>query len=273
MDALTVTIWWILGLVIFAGIIMLAFFLVFRFKHHVIIRETVKGRKLIIFDKARDYKSEGVPYWQLRKEKDEERKLMPLPPSEAIEITKRGKKFVEAYRTETGEYAYIKDVGEVDRDFPEDFFDNVKIPEEIESIKDQKEKAQALEAWKERVITAWKKENHVIEAYQPLTTKQRLILVSNLKKANLRKGTTWRENIPMIVGLGAAVILVIALMVFWGDIAKPALDGRAMGLQEQKLQKETLEIIRDIKQGVQSIDAKQQELNNKIDNREEMPPD
>lgn len=256
-------------LVLFAVIIVwLIFFL--KYKHYVRIKELVNGRKVIKDDKARDFVRDGVNFWQLRKEKNREQKLMPVPPPEAIELSYRGKKCVECYRTQTGEYIFLQDTGNVGQ-FPMELLN--EPPEGITELEDGDEKTKQLMEWAQEVRDQWCKENNIIEAYQPLTTKQRLILISNIKKAESRRGKSWREHLPMIVGISAVVILCLALFVFWGEMAKPVLEARQIGIQEQRLRIESMEIMRDIKQGVQSIGSKQDKLEKRIENMEDIPPD
>jgi len=84
------------------------FLYVSSFKHKFRIREVINGRVIVRDTRAREYKDkDGVSYWQLIKGK----KLIPLPPSEAIEIDWRGKKCVDAKITETGEVIYLTDKG------------------------------------------------------------------------------------------------------------------------------------------------------------------
>lgn len=174
------------------------------YKHTVIIRDQ-GNNDLLIVDKARDYVKEGVKYWRLHKEKDKELRLMPIPDSQYIDITQKGKKVAEAVRSPEGNYEYIQ----------------------IDS-KD-------------------------IKVKQPLTSKQRMILMNNFRKAQERKGFTWKEHIPMITSISALVIIVISLMIFWGDIAAPVLEARRLGAAEQVRELEMLNILKEIKLNQQTI--------------------
>lgn len=88
---------------------------IFRHKHRMVIRALAKDRKLIIFDRARDWTDkQGVKYWKLLWS----RHTIPLPPPEAVELTKKGKLYVEAYRTENDQYWYLQDVGEFNSSDP-----------------------------------------------------------------------------------------------------------------------------------------------------------
>ncbi len=200
-----------------------------KFKHKFRIKEVINGRKIVRDDRARDYKTkDGVIYWRLLKRKEN----IPVPPPEAIELDSKGRKCVEAYRLETGEYIFIKDVSEV-------------IPRKIIEIENEKKR--------EEEIKKWAKDKTVIEAFQPLTTKQRLIMINQIKKAQERRTMKWQDYILPVVGIGAVVILVVALMIFYGDMAKPLLEmGDKLNAHAQ-IQKNQLEIIQEIKQDIQVI--------------------
>lgn len=197
------------------GIISWILVLIFN-PHKVRIKEMAQGRKTILHFRARDFTDkDGVTWWKLFNEGNPERKYIPVPPSSAIELTNRGKKCVDCYRTETGEIVFIKDTTDGDK-----FAD-----------------------------------------LQPFTTKQRLILINNVRKAQERRGHSWKEYIPTIAGLGACVIIVLALMVFWGDIAKPVLEAKALDQTNLEIQRENLNIMKEIKQSIQKIEAEQLLMN------------
>ncbi len=177
-----------------------------QFKHKFRIRELVNGRTIIIDDKARNFKDkQGVEYWQLLKRN----KKVQIPPSEAIEIDFRGKKCVEAYKTETGEFVYLKDNGSID-------------------------KAEA-------------------DAMQPLTTKSRVILVNEIAKAHMKRTKKWEDYIIPIAGISALVVIVISLMIFYGDMAKPLITMGGQLNAHAEIQTHQLEILREIKNDVQTI--------------------
>ena len=103
---------WVYIIVLILTLGGLAFFIwnELRYKHKVIIREVINDRRIIDIDRAKDFKDEtGVTYWKLKKEKNKDKKLIPTPPSESIELTNKGKKLIEVYRNEEGEYIFIKD--------------------------------------------------------------------------------------------------------------------------------------------------------------------
>jgi len=253
MDAM----WWIIwSTIIFSGV---AFFIVWIlnkiiFKHKVRVIELGKENLELDF-KARNYNKEGVLYWQLDKERSKELKNMPVPPAGSINIAKRGKKSVTCFRTPTGEYIFLgRD--EVNLNKIPDL--NKGMPKEITELKDLEKKARLIKRYQEIQLKKWKLDNKGIllkGLYQPFNSKQRLIIVSNFEKAKARKGFSLKEHIPMMVSIGALVMIFIALMIFWGDIAKPAIDSKAMTKSIVDVQKETIEILREIRLGQQTIEA------------------
>jgi len=46
-------------------------------------------------------------------------------------------------------------------------------------------------------------------------------LVSQIKKAQLRKKMKWTEHLPIIIGAAFLIIMMIVLFTFWDDITKP----------------------------------------------------
>jgi len=225
------------------------------FKHKVRIIELGKQNLELDF-KARNYNKDGVLYWQLDKERNKELRNMPVPPAGAIHIAKRGKKSVEAIRTPTGEYIFLeRNVNLIT--MPQL---NEGIPKEITGLKDEVKKTVLIKKYQQIKLKQWKLKNKgiILEGtYQPFTSKQRMVIVNNFEKAKTRKGFSLKEHIPMMVSIGALVILIVCLMIFWGDIAAPAISSKAMTKQIVDVQKETIEILREIKLGQQTIIAEQ----------------
>jgi len=93
----------IFGLVIVAFSTIIIYILV-KYKHKARIRIIAGERELIVEDKARELKKDGVIYWKLLKRKA----LLNVPPHEAIELNRRGKLCVEMYYDENGDYTYVK---------------------------------------------------------------------------------------------------------------------------------------------------------------------
>lgn len=104
-------IWWVIPIVlgiIILLVIIITIFILLQYKHHFRVRELTGGKTRIIDDKAKEVKDKtGVLKWRLFKRKHN----VPVPPADAIHLTKKGKYSVEAYYTQTGEYKYVIDEG------------------------------------------------------------------------------------------------------------------------------------------------------------------
>lgn len=222
----------IIILVLAAGAGLYYFMFTKQFKHKFRLKEVTNGRKIIIDDKAREFKdADGVTWWQLYKLKTK----FSTPPPEAIEIDSKGRKCVEAYRTENGEIIFALDRAKI-----------LDVPDKLLNTKDLKKRAE--------LITQWREDNRTIDAYQPYTTKQRLILISEHKKALSKKTKKWQDYILPVVGISALTIIVVSLMLFYGDMAKPLLDMGDKYNANQKILTEQLQILKEIKNDIQTLD-------------------
>ena len=251
--------WWIIwSTVIFVSVALFIVWILNKimFKHKVRVIELGKENLELDFH-ARDYNKEGVLYWQLDKERSKELKNMPIPPAGSINIAKRGKKSVTCFRTPTGEYIFLGRDNVNLNNIPNL---NKGIPKEILELKDMEKKTRLVKRYQEIQLQKWRLNNKGIlleGTHQPFTSKQRMVIVNNFEKAKTRKGFSLKEHIPMMVSMGALVMIFIALMIFWGDIAKPAIDSKAMTKQIVDVQLETIEILREIKLGQQTIISEQ----------------
>ena len=91
---------------------------------------------------------------------------------------------------------------------------------------------------KKKVIEAWYSDDEGItyiydkgkvEGFQPFTTKQRQMMVNQLHKKESRKKTKWQDQIPLIVGVTALVVIVAVVLLFWGDAIRPINEAAALG--------------------------------------------
>lgn len=245
------------ALIISIGALVLVGFIVFwvvlelQFKCRLRVKETINGRKIIRDYRAKEYTDkEGVHYWRLSGEKIKVRRLIPIPPDECIEITHKGRKIAECYRTQTGDIIWSKDRFNV-QEIPEDLYDD--LPEQIIETQSEAERKELTKRWKESKLKQWKKDNNVVMAVEPVTTKQRMVYLNNIKKAESRKGLDWKMQLVPIASLGFFAIIIFGIFIFWEDITKPALQANTQFIEAQKLHKETMEILRDIKTGQQTI--------------------
>lgn len=195
------------------------YFEIFKYKHTVIIRELANNRKFIIKDKACIITDQNkTMWWKLKKEKDKIKKLMPLPPPEAIELTKNGKKWVETYRTDNGEYIFIQDTAKID-DVPDDVLEILDtVPPEILAIKSEEIRKIQIEKRKGELLKKWREENNIIKPLKPFSTNQRIALINGIKKAEIRKNSDWKKDIPVYMALGGVILIVICAFIFAPDV-------------------------------------------------------
>lgn len=206
-----------------------------QYKHKFRIKEVINGRKIIKDDRAREFrdKHDKSWYWKLMKAKEK----IPIPPPEAIEVDRKGRKCVEAYKLSTGEFVYSKDIVQ----FKEP-------PEEILNIEDPNKRKVKLEEWKKKY-----RDQKIVDSSQLLSTNQRLILINQIRKSEARRKKKITEVLPTIAAIAALTILVVAMMIFYEDMGKPLL---AMGdkiTQWNDQQTEQLRIMQEMQQNIQSI--------------------
>lgn len=71
--------------------------------------------------------------------------------------------------------------------------------------------------------------------FKPFSVVQRQVIVSQFAKAEEMRNKSWiKENIVPAASILSMVIIISMLFIFWGDIAKPALDSHQMALQTQE---------------------------------------
>ena len=179
-------------------------FEMWRNRHTLVLRKVINNKKTILKTKFRIYKdAEGTEYFKLFPSK---RELIPAP-AQAIDVSKWGSMWVEAYEHENGSVTYIHD-----------------------SHNDGK-------------------------GLQPLTTSQRRLLIGEIEKAKSRKKLKWTEHLPTIFAISGFAIIIICLFIFWGDMAQPLLDMGDRINANQQIQTEQLQILQEIKLGIQRIEG------------------
>ncbi len=109
MGQVTTAFYYIIIFIIIAGILVWVLWYK-KFTIKLIIKElTGDGRRKRVFSyRAREKTVDGVKYLQLLWRWD----LLPLPPDKAVDITDKGKLFIQGYRTQSGEYIFAEDDGE-----------------------------------------------------------------------------------------------------------------------------------------------------------------
>ena len=85
-----------------------------------------------------------------------------------------------------------------------------------------KKKRKVVEAWydEENGITYINDDGKAL-GFQPLTTKQRSMFVNQIRKKEARKVKKWTDNIPLIAGLTTLVLIIVVVLLFWGEAIKP----------------------------------------------------
>jgi len=106
-----------------------------------------------------------------------------------------------------------KKIGEI-RDIP--------IPPQEVIDYNPKKKKKIVEAWysDEDGIT-YIMDKGQVSGFEPFTTKQRQMMVNQLHKKESRKTQSWQQNIPLIVGATALVLMLTVVLIFWGDAIAP----------------------------------------------------
>lgn len=231
LDYMTLIIMGIIMLVTFSAVVLFLIY-VKSFKHKIRIKEVVNGRKIVIDDFFKEIKSkDGTIWYKLFKTGT---KIPRLPP-EAIEINSKGKKVVEVYRLETGEYIPVADK-------------NSAIPQDIMSIEDSETRKKKIEEYV-------KNNKGVIYSKEPLTTEQRIVLVNECIEANSKVTKSLTEVILQLGPMVLLCLVIVAAFAFWGELGKPVVELSHDRTAQLQIQKETVEMIRDLKNDVQVLQS------------------
>jgi len=176
MTTLTVLLWIFIGLLI-VGIGVFVYYLM-SFKNKIVIRDLVNNRKIIRTYKWKEWKDKKGNRWFITPFKKIKKSL---PPEEAIDITAKGRKYVEAWRSGDGDsLVWIKD------DFKFDKETKKKLNEDF--------------------------------GFEPLTTLDRELLVDEIIKAREYEGTPLIDKVLKIATFMIPIILVVVIAFTLGDI-------------------------------------------------------
>lgn len=259
---------YIILIVALALISVVVYFIIMelKFKHRIIFRDLTNDRKIIKIHRAREYMNkQGIEFWQIAGEKRRIHKNIAAPPEDAIEITEKGRKFAEAYRTQSGNLIWITDKNKVvDEDLPDAPLATPELPKWITEIKDKEKRKIETDKFYAKHKVDIDTSKRTVNSYQPLTANQRMILINNIKKAEMKKGIDWKQQLVPIVSIAAIALIVVSLMVFWGDLTKPTLQANEQFIQAQSIHKETMEILLEIKTGQQKIEQKVSEIEQNV---------
>ena len=224
----------IMGLIIAFTIVCVILFLIYvkSFKHKIRIKEITNGRKLIKDDFYKEIKKkDGTIWYRLFKSRVD----IPTMPTEAIEQDSKGRKILEVYKLETGEFIPIVDK-------------NHTIPDNILKIDDKSKRQEE--------INKYLKENkNVICSLDPLTTEQRITIVDQCFKANSKTTKTMSETILQIAPLVLMAMIIICAFAFWGELGKPVVEINKDKTTQLQLQKEIVTQLVELKKEVQTLQA------------------
>lgn len=90
---------------------------------------------------------------------------------------------------------------------------------------DPGKKRKVVECWySDEIGYVYVKDGADIKGLQPLTTNQRLLMVSQLKKKEQRKKVPWTQYLPFITS-GIVLVMVLAIFfIFWGNAVQPIIE-------------------------------------------------
>ena len=270
--------WFWIGVLLLCAIIVLGFIIFeMRYKHRVIIRQLTNNRKYIIVEKAREIIDKNkVTWWKLRKERDKVKKFMPVPPSDSIDITKRGKFWHETYRTAQGEYVPIIDESKIG-DIPEWVKEKLKVmPPEISAITNEHKKQIEFNKWKNRELQEYRLKNNIVQPIKPFTREQRMAMTNQIEKAKLDLNMDWKRDLPFYVSVGFIAILLVAGLIFAPDIISTYTTGKKETLTlvndlDARMHERRMEEINQFEtliRGVQQIQEANQEYDKRLDELE-----
>jgi len=236
----SITEWGLVIMVILGCVVGLGVFLfrISRFKHKFRVKLVTGTKTIIVDDKAKLFNDkDGVTWMKLMKRKH----IIQVPPADCMDVTERGNFSVEAYYSDEGWYQFEKSASQ-----------DPKLADKMQKCgeewkQDQKRVLLKIFKWTvwKRIVTSparyvfIKDQPPDVEGTDVLTTKQKIIMVNQIEKAKARKGFNWRDHVPMMIGVGAIILLITVIMVFWGEFAAPMNDAIKEFAGIQKSQQET----------------------------------
>lgn len=192
----------IIGSILF-GSLAIVVLLTWMKSHRLRIRDPMNTKSYIVdyWVTEQKNKNSGVLFW---KSVFWQPKIKtPVPPAKALEVGKRGRKFAEAYRVSEDEFIWITDGG---------------LKTQIEIDKEGRRKAIIVDIDKDG-------KQHVIDSFKPFSPVQRETIVNQYEKAQLMRNRKWSaDKIVSMSAMGAFVIIIVCIFIFWGDIAAPVIE-------------------------------------------------
>jgi flagellar basal body-associated protein FliL len=195
-----------LFLIIVVGGLLVAMFYFFSFKHRVRVKKSVRGRTVVIDDKARVYKDgNGAYWWKFLKTG---LKVSP-PPSQAIDINKKGKYVCEGYLLEDDRFIWRVDE-----------FDGEKYKDNFDTSFEGK--------------------------YKFFSGEERSLLAGQVIKAQEHKKKKFLDVLVAIAPYLAIIMIFVLFLVFFDNVVSPAVELGNSIRASHELQLKTMEIIQNI---------------------------
>jgi hypothetical protein len=180
-SGITTAVIYILILLAIIGIMWFIFYWL-SFKFPVTIRDIANNRQIIGKDLAKRIKDRnGVYWWKLRRLREK----IPEPPSECIDVNKKGKKSLELFRADDGSF----------------------IPIEVKFNYTEWKKTQLL--------------NKATESFKPFGSNQRTMYVHELRESETYKKKKLSDTLMAIAPYIAIVLILVIFMIFFGETVKP----------------------------------------------------
>jgi len=197
-----------------------------QYNNSITIRQIVQGRERVIEDKARLYKDKsGCYWWMLKKERDKEQKLLPLPPESALDITNKGKFHAECWRYPSGHIEWIESdhtTGKLD--------------------------------WEEVSDKAGKKDVQLKrKSFFPINNNDRAVLVNQVMKAEVNRRKTWKEMVIPLAYIVATLLIIMGHLVFAENMYAPAIEAKKITSTQLTLMDEISQRLERMEYDIQEI--------------------
>lgn len=203
-SALVSVVLWLLLIAVVAGVLFGIFYLA-MFKHRVRVKQSVRGRTIVIDDKARIYKDRnGAVWWKFLKTK---LKVSP-PPSDAVDINKKGKFIAEGYLVEDGRFIWRID------DFNKD-----KVEQHDNSFNGN---------------------------YHFFSSDERALLAGEVIEAQQYKKKKIADLLVAAAPYIAIIFIFVLFLVFFDNVVTPAIELGKSIQASHELQLETMKIMQNI---------------------------
>jgi len=223
---LVTILWWVLGLLVLGGIIFFIL-LIKKFDNVCIVREIVQGRERVTVDKARlKQDKDGAYWWQLKKEKVKDKKLLPPPPEKALDITKKGKLIAECWRYPSGHVEWIESDHKTGN---------------IDYTVEKNEKGEEIDVSLHR------------KSFIPINNNDRAVIVNQHLKAEQNRRKTWKEMILPLAYITSLTIIIIAGMIFFDNVATPVIEAKDRDVQQLKILSDMQQRQQQMEQNIQNI--------------------